>query len=125
MSDANHYSGEIAIDPPLTWAEIQAGPPVKDIRLKLREETTDTETGRTTVTTAVAVIPREASFGDHQMVEDIQAVVDHYGAAHEFGGHIQAQWDPGYGFTPPQRFLVADGRVQVVTAQVSWPEVSE
>ena|SRR5258708_9783586 len=55
------------------------------------------------------------------MVTDIQAIVDHYGVAHTFAGWIQMQPDPGYGESTPQRYIVVDGRVEIVTPTLAWP----
>jgi Family of unknown function (DUF6205) len=126
MADENHYTGAILIDPPLTWPEIQSGPSVRDVALRVWELSRTSEDGLSEIVTrgADAVIPACDGFGGRRFEEDLQAIVDHYGERRTFRGHIEVEWDPGYGITPPSRFLVRDGRVIEVeaTLSITWPD---
>lgn len=88
MPDTNHFSGEITIDPPLTWAEVQAGPAVSAVELRLHEEVTDTAAGQVKTITAVAVqVPHEWCRRD-EIVRDLQAIVDRHRAVHPRRGAV-------------------------------------
>jgi len=123
MGYNNHFTGEITITPPLTWAEIQTSPPLRDTTLRLVEAITDTETGRTITTQAISVSV-ESGFSGFNAVEEIQALVDHHGATHTFAGHIDAQFEIGLveaGQPGCERYVVRDGRVETLTPRLVWP----
>ena len=122
MGYDNHFTGAITITPPLTWAEIRNGPGVSDARIRIVEETVDTETGQNKVLTGDAIVPLEmGTYSGHSVAEDIQTIVDHYGARHAFAGYIQVQWDPGFDDPIPQRYVVVNGHVETVTPELVWP----
>lgn len=123
MGYSNQFSGEITITPPLTWAEIQDGPPLRDTSLRLVETVTDTETGRTITTQATAIVA-ESGFSGYNVVEEIQALVDRHGAMHSFAGHIEVQFELGLveeGQPGCERYVVVDGRVETMTPRLVWP----
>jgi hypothetical protein len=123
MGYDNHFTGEITITPPLTWAEIQTSPPLQDTHLRLVETVTDSETGRTITTQAISVVA-ESGFSGFRVVEEIQALVEHHGATHGFGGHIEVQFETGLveaGEPGCERYVVRDGRVETVTPRLVWP----
>lgn len=122
MTYDNHFTGAITISPPLTWAEIRNGVGVSDVSVRIVEDIVNTETGQTKVLTGDAIVPLEmGTYTGHSVVEDIQAIVDYYGKRHTFAGHIQVEWDPGFGDPVPQRYVVVDGRVETVTPRLVWP----
>jgi hypothetical protein len=123
MGYNNHFTGAITITPPLTWAEIQTSPPLQDTSLRLVETVTDTETGRTIATQAISIVA-DTGFSGFHVVEEIQALVDHHGAAHTFAGHIEVQFEIGLveaGEPGCERYVVVDGRVETVTPRLVWP----
>jgi hypothetical protein len=123
MGYSNDFTGEITITPPLTWAEIQTSPPLRDTTLRLVEAITDTETGRTITTQAISVSV-ESGFSGFNAVKEIQALVDHHGATHTFAGHIDAQFEIGLvkaGQPGCERYVVRDGRVETLTPRLVWP----
>lgn len=125
MGYENRFTEEITITPPLTWAEIREpdAPLLTDVRLRIEETVTDTDTGQVVTRQAVAVAPLEiGSYSGHEVESDIQAVVDFYGPrGHSFGGYIQVQWDSGYDDPIPQRYIVQGDRVVTVKPRLVWP----
>lgn len=125
MGYENRFTGEIAITPPLTWAEIRDSGDsarITDVRLRIRESVQDTDTGQVVIKFADAIVPLEMTYSGRNVEDDIQAVVDHYGPrGHSFGGYIQVQWDSGFDDPIPQRYLVRDGRVVAVKPRLVWP----
>jgi hypothetical protein len=127
MGDTNRYSGAITITPPLTGAEIRKAPDsvLDDVRLKVRETATPTDDGEIVVRTADAIVPTCDGRSGRSFAEDLQLLVDHLlieSPGRVFAGYIEVEWDPGYGLTPPSRYVVRDGRVVEVKAQIVWPD---
>lgn len=125
MGYDNRFTGEITITPPLTWAEIRDSGDsarITDVRLRIRETVQDTDVGQVVTKSADAIVPLEMAHSGHNVEDDIQAVVDHYGPrGHAFGGYIQVQWDSGFDDPIPQRYVVRDGRVVIVKPRLVWP----
>jgi hypothetical protein len=128
VSDTNSFTGEITVTPPLTFAEIRAmpttGPKLHDLGLRIHRTVTTTDSGEVTDITAPAITP-PPEFGGANILEDLQLLIDEFGSDHEFAGFIEMWTDPGYGPTPPKRFLIRDRQAVVVDAQIVWPEGSE
>lgn len=93
MSADNHWSGRVAITPPLTWRECRLSPAVEDVCLDIHEE--DGPDGK--ILTAVAVLPARPSnqWGGHTGDELRSLINAHPG--HEFTGSLRVDWDPVYG----------------------------
>lgn len=126
MSYDNRFTGAITITPPFTWAEIceatGRAAAITDVRLRIVQNVVDTDTGQVVTKSADGILPLAEPYSGHHVEDDIQAIVDHYGPrGHAFAGHIQVQWDPGFGDPIPQRYVVVDGRVQTVTPRLVWP----
>jgi len=125
MGYSNHFTGAITITPPLTRKQIRDAYPenFKDIRFRIVERQVESEDGETVTvrTTADAVVPLDIEYSGHNLVDEIQAVVDQFGD-HEFAGFIEARWESGFG-EPPSRFIVQDGRVVQIDAEYRWPGI--
>lgn len=93
MSYDNRFSNAITITPPLTWPEIEDGPKLQDVQLRILEEkrtaVVDGVLSEVIVRTCDAVAPLEIAYSGHRIAENIQAVIDHY-ADHDFSGYIEA-----------------------------------
>ena len=63
MSNPTSVSGRIVITPPLTWSEFKASPlynadyDVSEVRLRVREETVETDDGQAIRRTATDLLP--------------------------------------------------------------------
>lgn len=118
MGNDSRYSGEIQIVPPLTWAQVQAAPAMRDLGIRKAESVVNTETGQATTIIGAAVRPVMSSFSGYQIKDDLQKLVDAF-PAHAFVGHIEA-WPEDS--EPPWRHVVRDRRAAQITAQVVWWE---
>ena len=118
MGYAAHWTGEVTITPPLTWAEIRNSTHLSDLQLRLEETVHDTETGRTTVTTAVAIEPiGMGPYNGYDVDVQLQMLVDAY-PTHEFEGMIHAvPEDPG---GSPWRYVIRDRRVVRQMPVAEW-----
>lgn len=120
MGYESRHHGEITITPPLTWAEIRSArsPGLRDVRLKLRETVTDTDTGQIREVCAVAIQPiTEESYNGYEIQAELQAVVDAH-PSHEFTGAMYADGPEGNHW----RYRVA-GRVVVnEEPRLVWPD---
>lgn len=123
MGYNTRFSGEILIDPPLTWAEIRRGPGLQDLRLRLVEDVQDTEDGRVTKVTAVAVAPLTTdAYSGYAIEAELQALVDAHGASHQFLGYISAD---GADAGDMWRHSVVDAKAVRITPRIVWPDGGE
>lgn len=122
MGYVSHWTGEVRIEPPLSWAEIRAvrSPGLQDVKLDLHEEIEDTPTGQIRTVTAVAVHPATSgAFNGYSIYEELQALMDVH-KAHEFTGAIEARpLDPG---GTPWRYVIRDRRVVRQVPQTVWQD---
>jgi hypothetical protein len=124
----SHWTGEVRIEPPLTWAEIKnsrQSPGFQDLKLRLDEQVEDTETGQVRTVTAVAVETLAAdrgAYNGYAIEEELQAVVDAH-PSHEFTGAIEARpLDPG---GTPWRYVIRDRRVVRQEPRLVWPDAED
>lgn len=128
MSYESHWSGEIRITPPLTWAEIKRTPGAQDVTLRMDERTEDTPTGQVRTVTAAAITPISGSaYNGYAVEEELQAIIDAH-PSHQFSGAIVARTvDPGGGtfrFTVTPSAMT-DQKVVRQEARLSWPDGTE
>jgi len=130
VSYENRYSGAITITPLLTAAEIRRAPggvgasAAWDAHLRIDRRETETDAGTLVVYTADAIVGPEQACSGHEVEAQIRALVELFAGDHEFAGHIQVDWDPGFG-EPPSRYLVRGRDVVTVKPRLAWPEGSE
>ena len=120
----SHWSGEIRITPPLTWAEIKRGAGLQDVTLRLDEQVEDTRTGQVCTVTAAAVEPLVIgqAFHGYAVEEELQQVIDAH-PQHVFSGVIVARpLDPD---GTPWRYVVKDRMVVRQEARLAWPDGTE
>lgn len=126
MGYDNRFTGEITITPPLTWSEIESGPKLLDVQLRVTEARRAAEDRDFEIVcrTADAIIPHEGGYSGHRVLDDLAAVVAHY-EGHEFAGHIQVQWDSDFGDPIPTRYAVRGRDVVEVRATLVWPDEAD
>lgn len=111
------FSGEIAITPPLTWAEIRTSPGLEDLRIRVHEDVTDTPAGQNRVLTGVAVAAaHDFPYGGYGMLSELEALARAHFRRHEFAGFIEALGDEGDRW----RITICDGHAVRQVGRVAW-----
>lgn len=133
MGYDSYMSGEITIAPPLTWAEYQkldryratkhGGDDQTWLHLPLREEPVETEDGTLARKFADTIEPRTDDAvrrAEQGMLDDLQALVDLFGADHHLGGILLRV---GVQQGDVQRYWVGNlGKVETQKAEpMVWP----
>ncbi|MER6605879.1 DUF6205 family protein [Streptomyces sp. NPDC000927] len=130
MSTDSYISGEISIDPPLNWVEIQKLPELlvsgprktePDVKLRINEVQVDTDEGELTKKTASAIVPAwVGSYRAYYVEEHLQQIVDLY-PGHTFTGYLEGRGeDPGY--LELWRVAVVEGKAITFKPELVWPE---
>lgn len=118
MGYASHWTGEVTITPPLTWAEIRNSTKLSDLQFRLDETVEDTDIGRTTVTTAVAIGPLDmGTYNGYHVDVELQTVINAY-PSHAFEGAIKAVPEDPDG--DPWRYVIRGRRVVRQVPVVEW-----
>ena len=127
MPYSNRFTGEIAITPPLTAAEIRRAPDLDqewDVHLRVTETTEQTRDGEITRYSADAIVGPDEPCNGYDAETQIRALVAVFADGHEFSGFIQEDPDPGFG-EPQRRPGGGRGREVVkVSPVITWPEAS-
>lgn len=124
MGYYTRVTGEISIEPPLTWAEVQqhinfATTANYNVRLHLDEETVDTDEGQLIRKTAAAIVPvTDDSFKAYQLVEHVQQFMNEY-PSHTFTGRLECEGEEAGDLW---RVVIRDGRAVKVEPRIVWPE---
>lgn len=130
MGYDTNYDGEIRIDPPLTWAEIKDSPYLPDgawragldVKLRVREETVETDEGTLTRRTADAVVPvTEDAYKGYEIVATVQKVIDAF-PGHTFSGRFDCEGEEAGDLW---RLVVKNGRAIKVQPQIAWPDEAD
>ncbi|MEC4016049.1 DUF6205 family protein [Streptomyces sp. H27-D2] len=123
MGYESHWTGEVRISPPLTWAEIRdsRSPGLQDLKLRLTETVVDTATGQITTVAAIGIVPLTAeAYNGYTIEEELQSLLDAH-PQHEFVGAITARGPEGNHW----RYVVRDRRVERQEARLVWPDGEE
>jgi len=119
MSDSSLYSGAILIHPPLTAEQIRQCPQDHwGARLDVVETSVPTPTGTVLTRTAARMIPPDGH--GRGINAYVQAVIDLF-PEHEFTGHIEIDWEAGYGDPRPSRYVIRGRKVVEIQARLIWP----
>ncbi|MFC7817567.1 DUF6205 family protein [Streptomyces sp. NPDC057367] len=128
MGYYTNVTGEIRIEPPLTWSEIRDNPTLPetaggrseyDVRLRIDEETVDTDDGQLTRKTCSALVPAwDDSFKAYHLVEHVQEMIDAF-PGHSFTGRLDCEGEESGDLW---RVVIRDGRAVKVTPSIVWPD---
>lgn len=128
MGYYTRVTGEISIEPPLTWQEFKDSPFLPggsndngnfDVSLRTDEETVDTDEGQLVRKTASVVVPRwDDSFKAYHLIEHVQAVIDAF-PGRTFTGRLECEGEDN---TDMWRVVVRDGRAVKVEPRIVWPD---
>ena len=115
-------SGEIRIEPPLTWREFKDSPFTgnnKDVTLHVEADTVDTDDGPLMRKTATALVPTwEDSYKAYNLVEHVQEAIDAF-PGHTFTGRLDCEGEDNIDLW---RVVVRNGRAVKVTPRIVWPD---
>lgn len=131
MGSTTHIRGEIRIDPPITWGLVKDSEFVPDkgdwgyphdLRLRIVEETVETDEGTLVRRVADAVIEGGDERRAYDVVAELQQIVDRFGTGRTFTGRLDLECRD---YMTQSRLKVVDGRAVLFEATLAWPEGSE
>ncbi|MFK0062661.1 DUF6205 family protein [Streptomyces werraensis] len=115
-------TGEIRIEPPLSWREFKDSPFTgqdMDVKLRIDAETVDTDDGPLMRKTASAIVPAwEDSYKAYKLIEHVQQVIDAF-PGHTFTGRLECEGEEN---TDIWRVIVRDGRALRIEPRIVWPD---
>ncbi|MFJ2110608.1 DUF6205 family protein [Streptomyces sp. NPDC087850] len=126
MGYKTHVTGELAINPPLTWAEIKNSifdpadlSDSQNVMLAITEERVDTDEGVLIRRTGTAIVSRwEESFKAYHLVEHVQMAIDAF-PDHEWTGRLECEGEEN---TDVWRVIVRDRRAVKIEPRIVWPD---
>lgn len=125
MGYESHWTGEVHITPPLTWAEIKndRSRGFQDLKLLLDETVEDTPTGQASTVTASVISPLTGgAYNGYDVEAELQSVIDAH-PGHEFTGALEARpLDPG---GTPWRYVIQGRTVVRQEPRTVWPGEDE
>jgi hypothetical protein len=121
--------GEIAIEPPLAWSEFKDSrfnsrsldtyDGMSNIKLRVNEETVETDEGQLVRLTATALVPAWGESSKYYyLVEHIQQAIDAF-PGHTFTGRLECSGEDAGDLW---RVVIRDGRAVKIQPQLVWPE---
>lgn len=130
MGYYTQYSGEITINPPIPWTDINtdylpqnAWRSNVDVQLRIDETTVNTDEGILILRKAIAIQPvTDEPYKGYDIIDHVQRIVDSYGDGHTFNGFISCQGDESGDLW---RLEVRDGQAVKVRPRIVWPDGSE
>lgn len=122
MGMLTKYQGEISINPPLNWMEIQRTEiEVKDsqVRLDILTQEVHTEEGTLVRKTCAAIEPwKEEAYKGYDVQGVLQSIIDMH-PEHTFSGYFECFYEePGVMW----RLVVTGRTVQKIEPVITWPE---
>lgn len=122
MSYNTRVTGEIRIEPPLTWREFKDSPFAGDdldVKLHVEAETVDTDDGPLMRKTAAALIPSwEDKYKAYNLVAHVQQAIDAF-PGHTFIGRLECEGEESGDLW---RVVFRNGRAVKVTPRIVWPD---
>ena len=128
MGYLTSFSGEIRIDPPLSWGEVKGSPWLSArygdvmVRLVVEEVTEETDEGTSVFTrkTVDAITPanEDEPYKGYKIVTQVQNIVDAY-PDRTYSGYISAG---GENAGDLWRLAVKNGRAVKVEPRIVWPD---
>lgn len=123
--------GEITITPPLAWSEFKDSPfnsasldtfdGMKNIKLRIDEETVETDEGHLVRRTATALVPAWGESAKYYyLVDHVQAAIDAF-PGHTFTGRLECSGEDAGDLW---RVVIRGGRAVKVQPQLIWPDES-
>lgn len=125
MGYESHWTGQVHIEPALTWAEIKGDRSCgfQDLKLRLDETVEDTPTGQVRTVTASVIEPlTSGAYNGYDIEAELQSVIDAH-PGHQFTGAIAARpLDPD---GTPWRYVIEGRTVVRQEPRTVWPGEGE
>ena len=130
MGYNTRYTEAIGIEPPLTWAEIENSPYLPetakdtwpDVKLRVIEQTTETDEGTLTRRYADAIVHvTDESYKGYEIIATVKKIIDAH-PGHTFSVRFDCEGEEAGDLW---RLVVRCGRAAKVEPQIVWPEGSE
>lgn len=129
MGYNTHVTGEIAIEPPLKWAEFKDSPfnrtsvdaydGTKNVELRVDTETVETDDGPLMRKSATSLIPAWDGSGKfYNLIEHVQEAIDAF-PGHTFTGRFDCEGEEN---TDIYRVVIREGRAVKVEPRIVWPD---
>jgi hypothetical protein len=125
MGYTTHVTGEFAITPPLTWNEFKDSPFASDdwrdsdLKLRIDEQTVNTDDGPLLRRTASALVMREIDeYNSRGLMAQVQKAADSF-PGHTFTGRLECEGEEN---TDLWRVVIRDGRAVKVEPRIVWPD---
>lgn len=131
MGYVTHADGEIAIVPPLSFAEMEGSPfhpenaenAKRDIKFRVEAELIRTADGVLSKESAVAIVQTwEDEPRNYDIVDHLQELVTRHGEGHEFVGRFDMEGEDSGDIW---RLKVVNGRATRFDPIVTWPDGAE
>ncbi|GGK61821.1 hypothetical protein Sme01_03670 [Sphaerisporangium melleum] len=132
MGYTSYLSGEISIEPPIPWPELQGSPFIRTatnkewdrlLWLRMDETTVETDEGTLTRKQAVAIRPSQADeLRAHSLVRELQEIVKAHGAGRAFIGFILVRGEESPDIW---RAAVHEGEAVEIVPRIVWPDGTE
>jgi hypothetical protein len=131
MGYTTRFSGELRIEPPLTWAEIRDsrfGPERAeserlDVKVRVEEAEVETDEGTMTRRAGVALVPTwEDEMRGYDIVEHVQSFLDSNAGTHALTGRLDCAGEDAGDIW---RLEIHDGRAVQVRPRIVWPDGTE
>lgn len=123
-------SGELVASPPLTWAEFKDSPFLapssgwgeREVKLRISEDTTETEEGQLIRRAAVALMPEtDAASKFYNLLEHVQEALDAF-PGHTWSGRLECKGEEAGDLW---RVVVRKGRAVRIEPTITWPDESD
>jgi len=130
MGYETRVTGMITVDPPFTAPEIRHIKTLGihgDVKLRIAEQSADTEYGEMISRTGKGIIPaHEGAWSYYYLAEDITKIIDGVAGLagapdHRYGGHLKCVGEDG----DISRVVIRDGTVVAETPKLLWPDGTE
>lgn len=133
MGYTSRYSGDIRIDPPLTWAEIRDSPHLPSgarcahtcVRLILEETVQDTDEGVLTKRSAVGIEVCSEAHNHYRVLDEVNAIVSQHEA--NYSGYLEARGEDGdqWRISVVDRGDIDGVHVERFEPVITWPVEAE
>lgn len=126
MGYYTRVSGEIQIDPPITWGELTGSPFLEDssewrqVRLAVDIERIETDEGTLTKRSASRIVPSgEDSYKCYEIEDHLRTLVKEFGNGRDFTGRLDGEGEENGDMWRMR--VDGDLKVEMIKVEPAWP----